>query len=95
MEGDYDLVPHVSPKYGKCYALVAPTLGVTIKGPSIRTACLIHIANKPSQLMGCASPGLDFGSLDGEWCVTSSGAAFNALMKEFDGETHRLTIVKD
>lgn len=95
MEGSYDLVPHNSPKFGRCYALVAPTLGVTINGPSLRTACLLHIANKPSQLAGCASPGLDFGMLDGEWCVTHSGDAFKALMKELGGKPAKLTILKD
>ena len=94
-EGDYHLVPHDSPKYGDCYALVAPTLGVTIHGPSIRTACLIHVANKPSQLLGCAAPGLDFGLLGGEWCVTHSGDAFTALMTELGGKPAKLTIIKD
>ena len=94
-EGDYLLIPHISPKYGACYAMVAPTLGVTLHGPSIRTECLFHTANKPSQLLGCAAPGLDFGLLDGEWCVTNSGDALKALMKELGGEKAALTIIKD
>jgi len=93
-EGEYDLVPHNSPKYGECYALVAETLGVTVNGPSIRTACLVHIANKPSQLVGCAAPGLSFGFLVGEWCVSSSRLAFNALIKELDGKPAKLLIEK-
>ena len=95
MEGTYDLIPHNSPKYGECYAMVAPTLGVTLHGPSIRTECLIHIANKPSQLLGCASPGLSFGYLGNEWSVKSSGIAFRALMNELGGEPATLTIIKD
>jgi len=94
-EGDYLLIPHVSPKYGSCYAMIAPTLGVTLHGPSLRTECLFHPANKPSQLLGCAAPGLDFGLLDGEWCVTNSVDALKALMKELNGEQAKLTIIKD
>ena len=94
-EGTYNLVPHNSPKYRECYAMVAPTLGVTIDGPSIRTSCLIHIANKPSQLLGCASPGLDFGFLGDEWSVKSSALAFKALINELGGEPAQLTIQKD
>ncbi|WP_019615094.1 DUF5675 family protein [Psychromonas ossibalaenae] len=94
-EGSYLIVPHNSPKYGDCYALVAATLGVTIDGPSLRTACLIHPANKPSELLGCLSPGLDFGFLDDEWCVTHSGDAFDVLMNELGGLPAQLTIIKD
>ncbi len=94
-EGTYNLVPHQSPKYGDCYALDAPTLGVTIHGPSTRTVCLVHIANKPSELLGCMSPGLRFGYVGNEWSVISSGVAFKALMKEFDGKSVQLTIIKD
>lgn len=93
-EGDYQLIPHQSPKYGECYALISPTLGVTLHGPSIRTECLIHPANKPSQLAGCAAPGTEFGLLDGEWCVTHSVNAFKALMEELDGVNATLTITK-
>ena len=50
---------------------------------------------KPSQLLGCAAPGLDFGLLDGEWCVTNSVDALKALMKELNGEQAKLTIIKD
>lgn len=94
-EGDYLLAPNDSPKYGKGYAMVAPTLGVTANGPSLRTACLWHIANAPSELLGCAAPGLSFGYVKGQWGVVSSGVAFNALMKELGGEPAQLTIVKD
>lgn len=96
-EGDYDWLPHISPKYGECYVLSAPNLGVTVyeEPKSIRFACLTHIANKPSQLVGCNAPGLDFGFLGGEWSVSNSGDAFHMLMRELDGEPARLTIMKD
>ena len=95
VEGTYSLLPHQSPKFGECYALEAPMLGVTRYGPSLRTHVLIHKANVPSDLEGCLAPGLSFGYVKGQWGVVSSGVAFNALMKELGGEPAQLTIVKD
>lgn len=94
-EGTYHLVPHQSPKFGACYALEAPTLGVTRYGPSLRTHILIHSANTPSQLQGCLAPGVDVGVINGEIGVIQSKAAFNALMNELGGEPAVLTITKD
>ncbi|MGC3833972.1 DUF5675 family protein [Moritella viscosa] len=54
--GTYDFLPHESPKFGQCYALEAPSLGVTRYGPSQRTHILMHKANKVSQLQGCLAP---------------------------------------
>lgn len=93
-EGDYKLVPHQSPKYGDCYALSAPTLGVTPHQGGLRTSCLFHIANVPSELKGCCAPGESFGYVSGEWGVVSSGNAFRALMKELAGRTIDLRIEK-
>lgn len=94
-EGAYQLLPHESPKFGRCYALEAPTLGVTRYGPSLRTHILIHKANTPDQLQGCLAPGVHFGELNGEWAVMQSTAAFNALMSELAGKPATLTIKKD
>ncbi len=91
-EGIYDLVPHTSPKHGKCYALEAPTLGVEIYGPSLRTHILFHKANKPSQLEGCIAPGRTIGVLDNEPAVLSSGDAFDELMRYLGGEPAKLVI---
>ena len=95
IEGTYSLLPHNSPKHGECYALEAPELGVTRYGPSLRTHILIHKANTPSDLNGCLAPGLSFGFIKGEWGVTKSALAFNALMHELGGEPAVLTIIKD
>lgn len=95
VEGTYNLLPHQSPKFGACYALEEPLLGVTRYGPSLRTHVLIHKANVPGDLEGCLAPGLDFGFIKGEWGVKNSKFAFNALMKELGGEPARLTIQKD
>ncbi len=94
-EGLYDWLPHKSPKYGDCYILEAPTLGVTKHGPSVRTEILTHIANAPSELLGCMAPGLKFGFVKNQWAVTSSTIAFKALMKELNGKPAKLRIVKD
>lgn len=93
-EGVYDVTPHDSPRFGKCLALSAPSLGVTIYGPSLRTHCLIHAANKPSQLQGCIAPGLDFGVVDNEWAVLSSRDALLELMKYIDHKPAKLIIRK-
>lgn len=94
-EGTYRWLPHVSPKFGNCYALEAKTLGVTVNGPSLRTHILTHKANRPDELEGCLAPGVAFGAIGSDWAVVNSTAAFNALMAELGGEEHSLTIVKD
>ncbi len=95
VEGTYNLVPHKSPRFGICYAVEEPMLGVTLNGPSLRTHVLIHKANKPSDLQGCLAPGVDFGFVGGEWAVMNSGHAFKVLMAELNGEVAKLTIIKD
>jgi len=91
-EGEYRLVPHQSPKYGKCYALEAPELGVTINGPSLRTHCLFHAANLPEQLEGCVAPGMRFGVVSNKWAVLESKVARDHLMSYLGGEEARLII---
>jgi hypothetical protein len=94
VEGQYNLIPHKSPKFGDCYALESKTLGVTRFEKSLRTHVLIHKANVPSDLEGCLAPGLDFGYVKGQWGVIKSRLAFNALMKELGGKPAQLTIQK-
>ncbi|WP_311567258.1 DUF5675 family protein [Photobacterium arenosum] len=94
-EGTYDLLPHNSPRFGECYALEMPSLGVTRYGPSQRTHILIHPANTVSELEGCLAPGSEFGVVNGQWGVLDSRAAFTVLMDYLDGEDARLEIVKD
>jgi hypothetical protein len=93
-EGRYKLVPHNSPKYDKCFALVAPSLGVTVNGPSLRTHCLLHIANRPDQLAGCVAPGINFGVTSGQWSVMNSTQAFNDLIELLGEEEHDLEITR-
>lgn len=91
-EGEYDLIPHNSPKFGDCYVLEAPSLGVTIYGPSQRTHILFHAANKPSQLEGCIAPGMNFGVVGDEWAVLDSRIALDCLMAHLGGERAKLII---
>lgn len=94
-EGTYQISPHTSPKFGKCYAFEAPSLGVTLYGSSLRTHILIHKANKPEELAGCLAPGVAFGVLGDDWAVLNSSSAFNSLMNELAGKPATLTILKD
>ncbi|MDF5698383.1 DUF5675 family protein [Vibrio parahaemolyticus] len=96
-DGHYDLVPHQSPKFGKCYALDGEEQGVTIWGPSQRTHILIHVANRVDQLQGCIGVGFDFGVLKdrqgrNQWAVLDSRSAFNHLMHKLGGKPAKLII---
>lgn len=67
--GDYDLVPHDSEKYGQVVAFVNPALRVfhfepENPLPDTRSTCLIHAANWPRQLLGCASVGEKMQSIE-------------------------------
>lgn len=91
-KGNYKLIPHQSPKFGTCYALEAPTLGVTRYGPSLRTHCLFHKANRANELQGCLAPGTHFGVSYGEWAVMNSTEAFNKMMTFLGGKEWQLEI---
>lgn len=89
-EGDYDLLPTISPKFGACYYLEGGT--VTLTGPSERTHILIHSANLPLELQGCLGAGVDLCCLAGQWAVSSSRVAVGMLMDEFAGRDLKLRI---
>ncbi len=78
--GDYVVTAHVSPRFGKCLVISAPSLGVTVDGPSLRTHCLFHAANRPAELKGCVAPGNAFGAVDGDWAVLDSKKALEKLL---------------
>lgn len=92
-EGEYTMEPHNSPKFGYCYIIHCDQLGVG-KSSGLRTHILIHKGNVPSDVQGCLVPGKDFGFVKGEWGVVNSTQAFNDLMTEFNGETHKLIVEK-
>ncbi|MCT6700903.1 DUF5675 family protein [Rheinheimera sp. 4Y26] len=78
--GDYVVSAHVSPRFGRCLIISAPSLGVTPAGPSLRTHCLFHAANRPSELKGCIAPGNYFGAIDNDWAVMESRKALEKLL---------------
>jgi hypothetical protein len=75
--GIYDLVLHDTPTHPQTFALVNEQLGVIHEPdesfPNARVACLIHVANWPSQLEGCIGLGLS-ASAD---CIIESAAALH------------------
>ncbi|ODS05165.1 DUF5675 family protein [Vibrio scophthalmi] len=90
--GTYLLKRHQSPKYGLCFALECPTVGVTVYGPSQRTHCLVHVANFPSELKGCIAPGLYLH--DSKWGVAQSQKAMDSLLNKLTDDVYELEIVR-
>ena len=94
-EGDYRLVQHDSPKFGRRWHLIADGIvGLTQADGAPRYACLFHAANRASALAGCISPGVALGSLVSEWAVLDSRTALDrfefALSSWTEHELHIL-----
>lgn len=72
--GRYPVVKEHSPKFGE----ILPEL----KDVPNRSECKFHVANYPSELLGCIAPGLSFGDLDedGLLDVASSRKALDKIM---------------
>ena len=62
-------------------------LGVTLYGPSTRTAILIHIANYVHQLKGCIAPGMSLHPTT--WGIANSTDAMIKLLNLV--ETEKIT----
>lgn len=61
-----------------------------------RSAILFHVANWPTDVLGCIGVGLSRGVVDGRYGVRSSRAAFNRhLMPELGSLEWQLTIVEE
>lgn len=93
--GEYKLLPHDSPKYGSCFIIENEALNVSKykKDGVKRYGCLIHPANKASQLQGCVAPGVSIGMLDNELAVLGSRKAFNIIKTLLNSdEIHTLII---
>lgn len=83
-EGQYKLVWHNGPKFGKTVALVGGTVSEFPDGISKRAAILIHPANEMNDLEGCIGLGASLGMVRERWAVISSGVtvkAFYALLE--------------
>ncbi|ENC6709564.1 hypothetical protein ABKY54_004170 [Vibrio harveyi] len=90
--GIYQVNRHQSPHFGDCFSISNPDVGVTVAGPSLRTHCLIHPANYPSDVKGCIGPGASF--MPNKWGVSSSRKTLDMLKtkypKGFEMEVIRL-----
>ncbi|QYK02781.1 DUF5675 family protein [Shewanella psychrotolerans] len=91
-EGTYQIRRHQSPSKGICLAIEAPTLGVTLYGPSQRTHCLIHVANCASELQGCIASGESFGVVGKEWGVLQSRDSLEKLLALVGEQTYTLVV---
>jgi hypothetical protein len=91
--GRYELVPFNSPKYGRTVALRNHAIGVGVnKGDSVRYACLIHAANRATELQGCIALGDKLGCVGGDWAILNSkNTVVNFLAQLKPGDT--LTII--
>lgn len=84
-EGVYRLLPVTSPRWGRTYALVNEQNRVfaahsDIERDGDRYACLLHAANRASELQGCIAPGEMEGVIGGEWAVLRSGITLTKLL---------------
>ena len=83
-EGEYQVLPRTSPKYGKHFE---------VANVYLRSFILIHAANRVTQLKGCIAPGLTKADLNGDGLqdVTNSKPAMAKLL-ELAPEGFLLTI---
>ena len=103
-DGEYDLIPFVSPKHGPTWCLDNPALGVTSDGrENTRSRCELHAANWAEQLQGCIALGTDdqpmYDPLTGlvEPAIENSRDAIAELLKLLTpgSSGHRLLIKPD
>jgi len=81
--GNYRLVPHQSPEFGRCCEIA------DVPG---RSAILTHVGNWGRNTDGCILIGLSRGILDSEPAVLNSGLAFKRFGQWFDAQTDEVWI---
>lgn len=85
--GEYNCRPsHVSPTFGEDCIAIDDVPG--------RKHCLIHIANRASELRGCIAVGREFGRLGDEDAVFSSTQTFNYLIRYTGQQDFTLVVHK-
>ena len=83
--GNYQLKPFYSEKYGHTFCIIGNTVSEQQQEGYERFACLIHAANKASELAGCVALGKGryFDGVEKVWAVGPSkdtvGEALNIL----------------
>lgn len=92
--GQYQLERHDTEAHPRAYALVNPSLGVyhfdVPAGQQGRTACLIHVANRPEELRGCIALGMTRVATPTGWQIQQSRMAMNyfeGTMRWTEGHT--------
>lgn len=76
-DGDYQLVPHRSEKFGQVWAFVGATVSHMPEVGKARSACLIHVGNFSTDVHGCLALGLGIGPVTsgvGKMVVSSKKA---------------------
>lgn len=94
-DGLYDLIPHTGPKFVNVFAMQNPELGVYVDALPDgqqwgRTSCLVHPANRVSELLGCTAVGLRWTIIDDEVRVLESRAALEILRTLVGPGDHRI-----
>ena len=84
-DGVYAIVPHISPHFQECYALIGGTVGIE-PGQGKRWGCLIHPANYPHELSGCLAIGLRRDVRNEEPIIWSSRDACKILAEDLGNE---------
>ena len=91
--GEYELVPHKSPRHGQTWALAGRTVSHLPSPLHERNLILFHAANWASQLAGCIAPGYTATVTEAGprpvVGVFKSAAAVNQLLKLLHESTAR------
>lgn len=95
--GKYTLEPHESNQHGQTWALVNHDLGVYHyqDAKAKRTAILIHVANRASELAGCIGLGKYLGFVSDEIAVTNSAAAVGDALEILSKDTNHTITIRD
>lgn len=94
--GDYFIKPYISQRHGACYYLESVDQTDTTKNVGLyngsRTECVIHSANKPSEMVGGIAVGQYNGVVEGEIAIMNSIKTMRDFYQILDGFDYQLTI---
>ena len=84
-KGEYQVIPHNSPKFGKCF---------WVQDVPGRSEILIHVGNYYRQVLGCILVGLKSADINGDGLmdVTYSKKAMQKLIKYTEFQPFKLII---
>lgn len=96
--GTYSVRPHHSERFPNTYAIVSHENGVYYqpedipKGSHGRSAILLHVANRVTDVIGCIGVGKEHGAIGGEPAVLRSVLAMRELDALLKRQHHLLEI---